>query len=235
MNRSFAIVSGKGGVGKTTAALNLAVSAVQVGTSAVVVDAALHAPNVGVHLGSPRLGATLHDLLAGKKQPHEAIYLHPSGMRVLPAGLAVDHDAPVSLENLSSIVESLRERSELVIVDASPGLGPDVSHALLAAGNALLMTTPDLPAVSGALRVKTLCDHLGVPIAGVLLNRVRFDDVELSKENVASLLDLPVIAMIPDDDAVRRSHRLRHPVTHTHPMSPAALAFKSAAADIIRS
>src|SRR3989338_4734544 len=93
MTKFIAIASGKGGVGKTTTALNLGTALSNFGKDVVVVDANLSTPHISLHLGSPKLRVTLNDSLKGIVNIKDTAYLHPSGVRIIPSSIALEeHD-----------------------------------------------------------------------------------------------------------------------------------------------
>ncbi|RMG76099.1 MAG: septum site-determining protein MinD, partial [Bacteroidetes bacterium] len=90
MSRLITITSGKGGVGKTTTAINLATAINSFGKEVVVVDANLTTPNVGLHLGAPIVPISLNHVLLGKAKVQDAIYEHESGTKIIPSSLSVN-------------------------------------------------------------------------------------------------------------------------------------------------
>src|SRR4030043_2044422 len=85
MNRIFVITSGKGGVGKTTTAINLGAAMNYFGKDVLIIDGNLSTPNVGIHLNSPEVPINLHHVLSKKAEAYEAVYEHESGMKIMPS------------------------------------------------------------------------------------------------------------------------------------------------------
>lgn len=83
MTRFIALLSGKGGVGKTTVALNLACALRSFKQDVIVVDCAFTTPDIGLYLGVPKPPVSLADALDGKKHIMDAVYSHASGMRII--------------------------------------------------------------------------------------------------------------------------------------------------------
>ena len=90
MTRYITCISGKGGVGKTSSSINLGAAFTYFGKDTTIVDANLTTPNVGVHLGVPIVPINLNHVLQGKNHISEAVYLHPAGIKIVPAGISVD-------------------------------------------------------------------------------------------------------------------------------------------------
>ncbi|MAH03585.1 hypothetical protein CMI39_02245 [Candidatus Pacearchaeota archaeon] len=89
MKKLIVITSGKGGVGKTTSAVNLGAAVNHFGRDVLVVDGNLTTPNVGIHLGSPEVPVSLNHVLSEKADISEAIYEHESGIKILPSSLSI--------------------------------------------------------------------------------------------------------------------------------------------------
>src|SRR3972149_8002988 len=89
MKKIIVITSGKGGVGKTTTAINLGAALNYFGKDVVVLDANLTTPNVGLHLGAPIVPVNSNHVLSGKANVVDAIYEHESGTKIVPSSLSV--------------------------------------------------------------------------------------------------------------------------------------------------
>ena len=89
MSKIIVIASGKGGVGKTVSAINLAAAMNYFGKDVLVVDGNLSTPNVGIHLNAPEVPINLNHVLRGEAEPFEAVYEHDSGVKVIPASLSI--------------------------------------------------------------------------------------------------------------------------------------------------
>ena len=89
MGKSYVIVSGKGGVGKTTTAVNLGAALNKIDEDVVIVDTNLTTPNVGLHFGAPIVPVHLNHVMQGRAGIEEAIYEHESGTKIVPASLSL--------------------------------------------------------------------------------------------------------------------------------------------------
>ena len=88
MTKIIVITSGKGGVGKTTTAINLGAAMNYFGKDVLVIDGNLTTPNVGIHLGSPEVPINLNHILSGKADVFEGVYEHESGLKIIPSSLS---------------------------------------------------------------------------------------------------------------------------------------------------
>src|SRR3989344_5686603 len=142
MSRLIVITSGKGGVGKTTTAVNLGTSLNSFGENVVIVDANLTTPNIGIHLGAPVVPVNLHDVLSGKNKISEAIYEHYSGTKIVPASLSIDDLKYSKPEKLASVAKILKKKYDFVICDSAAGLGREAATAISIADEILVVTNP---------------------------------------------------------------------------------------------
>ena len=90
-----------------------------------------------------------------------------------------------------------------------------------------------MPAITDALKAVKLAEQLRKPIIGVIVTRVKKDDIELEPEVVKEMLDTPILGMIPEDTNVRRAIRDKSTVVHKHPKSNSARAYKEIAAKLL--
>lgn len=233
MARLIVITSGKGGVGKTTTAINLGASFNLFGKNALVLDANLTTPNVGIHLGAPVVSVNLHHVLAGKNKIAEAIYEHYSGMKVVPASISLDDLKDANPEKLSKVAKLLKKKYDIIICDSAAGLGKEAAIAIGIADELVVVTNPELPAVTDALKVIKLAEDMGKIIRGVIVARTGKYKKELSLKDIEIMLEKPILGEVPEDIAVRESITQRDAVIHTHPKSKAALSYKRLAAKLI--
>jgi cell division ATPase MinD len=227
--RSIAVVSGKGGVGKTVTSINLAHAMSMHNRRTLLVDGNLSTPNVHVYLGWPILKKTLINVLKNEAQYKDAIYMHPSGLRILPAISSLAEVKNLKHERLVEVVQDLEGDADLVLLDSAAGVGREALGAMQACDEILVVTNPELGAVLDAQKTIQLAHELGKTILGVVLNKVRSDRYELSVADVEKLLDLPVIGIIPFDNAIRQSIKDKHPATHSRPGSRASRQFEDLA------
>lgn len=233
MTRVISVISGKGGVGKTTTTANLGAALAARGKNVAIVDANLTTPNLSLHLGIPLYPITLHDVLKGKAFMSEATYIHPSGIKVIPSSLSVDALKGLNAGKLRKAITELLGRHEIVLIDSAAGLGKEAVSAIEAADEILVVTNPDLPAVTDALKTIKVAEKSGAKISGVVVNRVKGERHELSSEDIESMLDIPVVATVPEDAAVSQSISAKTPIVHYSPRSRAAREFKRLAARLV--
>lgn len=225
MTEVISIVSGKGGVGKTTIVANLAVTLTKQNKKVLVIDGNVSGPNLAMHLGIPlHYPTSLNDVLKEEAFVTQAIYKHVSGFSLIPASLTELNKAKVSFKD---ILFYLVGDYDYILIDAAAGINEEVEAAVEVADKVLIITNPELPALANAALTKKRVDEKGKAVLGVVLNKVRNEKYELSREDVENFLQLPVLSSIIDEKVVRESIALRKPVTTFKPLSRSARAINS--------
>lgn len=223
MTRTILIASGKGGVGKTTLTSNLAYALTQLGEDVIAMDANLTTPNLGMHFGMHLAQRTLQDVLKGKVKLEQATYRHPYGFRFIPASIATSDLEGVDVNRLQNVTLGLMGKADYVLMDCAAGLGREATAAIAASSEVLLVTNPDLPSATDALKAANLARKMRRDVIGVVVNRAKGSRYELGVDAIRSLLDAPVIAQIPEDKAVAESIAAKVPLMDYASGSPAAV------------
>ncbi|MBT96958.1 septum site-determining protein MinD [Candidatus Pacearchaeota archaeon] len=233
MKKLIVITSGKGGVGKTTSAINLGAAVNHFGRNVLVVDGNLTTPNVGIHLGSPEVPVSLNHVLSEKADLSEAIYEHESGIKILPSSLSINELKKINPEKMKSLRKDFRKISRYVIIDSAAGLGDEAISVIKMADELILVTNPEMPAITDALKTIKLAEQLKKPVLGVIMTKVKNNNIEMQPETVKEMLEVPILGMIPEDIDIQKSLSLKDAVVHTHPRSKPARAYKEIAAKIV--
>jgi len=228
----ISVVSGKGGVGKSTTVANLGIALAQFGKDVTIVDANFSTPDLTMHFNIPMGTPTLHHVMGGEYELEDALHIHPSGMKIIPGSLSVYDIKKARYTRLERYVEKLSKKGDFVILDTQAGLGPEVTAAIAASDEVLVVTNPDWPSITNALKTILISREHGAKIMGVVMNKVRKDKIEPNLHNVESILEAKVVAVVPEDAAVRDAISRKNPVVASHPDSDAAIAFKQLAAHI---
>ena len=205
MTRVIVIASGKGGTGKTTITANIGIALAKAGKKVLLVDADVAMANLSLILGMQSSPITLHDVLLGESQVHDAIYDGPNGIHFIPSGLSLDNYKRVDSERLGGIIASIQDQYDFILLDAAAGIEKNVLSALSAAQETLLVTMPTSPAIADALKTKIVAQRLGSKVIGVVINFVMEEKGEISKSECSSILELPVYGAVPYDPEVRKS------------------------------
>ncbi len=217
----FVVTSGKGGVGKTTTAVNLAIALRQRGHSVAVLDADLGMPNVGAFV-SLDADATLHDVLAARTTTAEATVEIDDGLGFVFGDRSLDGFAEADPARLDGVVEELADEYQYVLVDTGGSLTYEGVYPMELADEILLVTSPVPAAITDTKKSKRLANRVDVPVRGVVVTHTSEDD---TPESIASELDVDFLGDIPTDDAVVESVAKRQPVVAYAPESAASVAY----------
>lgn len=148
----LAITSGKGGVGKTNIAANLAVSAAAEHKRVILLDADLGLGNLDV-LMNIQARYNLSHVISGKRTLEQITHVGPGGVEVICGGSGIESLAnlsPFQRQRLLDEMECLQERSDLIIIDTGAGIHSMVVGFCLAADHTLVVTTPEPTAITDA-------------------------------------------------------------------------------------
>ena len=233
MTHYIGVLSGKGGTGKTTSSINLGAALNYFGKDVTIVDANLSTPNIGLHLGVPVVPINLNHALSGKNHITEAVYLHPAGIKIVPAGISVDELMNVNPDKLNKTVRGLDKTTDIVIVDGAAGLGKEAGSTLETVDKILIVTNPEIPAITDALKTIKVAEEFGKEVIGVILCRTKPNNLDVSLRNIETILERPVIGIIPEDKNIRESLVKKDSIVYTHPNSKASIGYKKLAANIL--
>ncbi|HEY2177466.1 MAG TPA: Mrp/NBP35 family ATP-binding protein [Caulobacteraceae bacterium] len=249
VRKVIAVASGKGGVGKSTVAVNLACALAARGLSTGLLDADIYGPSAPKMLGideQPRFED-------GKLEPLEAW-----GLKVMSIGFIVDEGAPMiwrgpmASSAVRQMIEDVRWGVEgapldVLVVDLPPGTG-DIHLTLvqkLAVDGVVIVSTPQEIALIDARRAAAMFGKMNppVPILGVVENMAFFADPaggapipifgQGGARREAARLGVPFLGEVPIDIALREGADAGAPLTAAHPDSPGARAFRQMAETLI--
>ncbi len=226
MTRVISVVSGKGGVGKTTISSNLGVALSKQGEDVLIIDGNFSGANMAQHFGIGFQDVSLNDVLEGEAYITQAVAKHPAGVSVLPASIL---EFNASADNLKhSIVEFLGQK-DYVLIDAAAGTDEEVQAAIEASDEVLLVSHPELPALTNCLGAKKLAEQLDREVLGIIVNGVRGENYEVDRQDIEELVETDIIGKVPDHKHIREGIALRKPVVDYKPDSRASHAIKDVA------
>ena len=239
LGRIIAVSSGKGGVGKSTVAANIAVALAQAGYAVGLMDADIYGPNI------PRMFGLYErpPVIDQRIQPLEA-----HGVKLMSLGFIIERDAPAIWRGpiiMKIIQQFLRDvdwgKLDYFIVDLPPGTG-DAQLSLVQAthvGGALIVTTPQEVAVGDALRGAKMFERVNVPVLGVVENMGPMTDpatgvtIELfgsgGGERLAEELDVPFLGSVPLQPGIAQEADRGRPVLIAEPESAASAKLREIA------
>jgi flagellar biosynthesis protein FlhG len=232
--RAIAVSGGKGGVGKSTMALNLAIAYAQAGSRTLVVDTDLGMADLNLLLGVAPEKSML-DALGGT--PVEEVLISAHGIQLLPAlngSYLLSTIGPSAQKRVLEIVGSLAEKFETLVVDVAAGIGQSQTAFAGATTDTVVVVNPEPLSMADAYAcLKVLSTEQGVKHAFIVPNRVtsRAQADELTARLgalVARFLDLEItpLPLIPADPMVGESAQIGVPLLVHAPDAPAARAIR---------
>ncbi|MBL7206005.1 MAG: cell division ATPase MinD [Candidatus Aenigmarchaeota archaeon] len=233
MGRVICVGSAKGGVGKTTLTANLSLALTEMGYSVIVIDANLTTSNLSIHFGIPTYPTGVQDIMKGKAKIDDVIYEHPTGLKIIPADISLDKIMVPKTRQFVNIFYSLIDNADFILIDSAAGLGRESLSAVEAADELLIVTNPELPAITDALKLARMAEKCGTANLGVVVNRIKGKKHEIPIEGISEFIDLPVIGIVPEDETVRKAISFRQPIILFNRGSPAAQQFIGIASNLL--
>jgi flagellar biosynthesis protein FlhG len=240
--RTVAVTGGKGGVGKTTIAINLAAALAARGRRTLLLDGDLGLANADVLLGlAPR--HNLAHVLAGELTLDEVLIATDYGFQLIPAASGISQLAAMDGTGHLALVQAfseLRAEFDTLVVDTAPGIAPGVLRFSQASQEILIVVCDDPASITDAYAlIKVLSREHGVRRFRIAANLVRSanDGRQLfaTVNQVAGrFLDviLDYAGEVPYDALMRRAIREQRPVFNAYPASRSAQALKELAAEV---
>jgi flagellar biosynthesis protein FlhG len=244
-SRITAVTSGKGGVGKTFVAANLAAAFARLGERVLVLDADLGLANLDVVLNLfPKI--TLHDVFTGKSALNDAILPAPGGFSVLLAGSGmVEYSrlTPEVREQLQQVIAEVAPRFDRVLLDTGAGISDVVLYTVSLADQVLVVATPEPTSMTDAYAaIKVLATTQGRRSVQLLVNQARRPGEGRAVRNqlqqvvdryvnpgLDRALAIELVGEVPADPAVRDAVLRRQLLLDSLPGTPAAVAVVSVA------
>jgi ATP-binding protein involved in chromosome partitioning len=235
----IAVGAGKGGVGKTTVAVNLAIALAKCGSKVGIIDADIYGPNVPIMLGMKSQLTT-----DGQKMVPAEKY----GLQVISMGFLTGDDAPIIWRGPmlhGALQQFFREVAwkdlDYLVVDLPPGTG-DVALTLsqtVAVAGAIVVTTPQQVSLADSRRAMAMYKKLNIPTIGVIENMSYFVCPSCSHEadifghgggeKLAADLGVPFLGRVPIYQPIREGSDTGVPLLISEPESPAGRALMAAA------
>jgi len=237
--QALAIASGKGGVGKSTVAVNLAIMLSRMGRRVALLDADMGTANADV-LCNVMPVHTLAHVVAGRKDIEDIAIQVPGGFSLIPGASGLAKMASLSHDERVRMIDQfarLEAAYDVLLIDCGAGIGPSVLGLLSAADRVLIVTTPDPTAITDAYAViKTAHRQQPDLDARLLVNQA--NDPEEGRQvytRVANVcrkflgLDVPYAGCVLSEDYVRQSVRSRRPFALDPRQTPATIALSALA------
>lgn len=208
MARKIVITSGKGGVGKTTICANLGRALAKMNQRVLLVDADIGLNNLDVVMGvENKIIYDLQDIVSGRCRARQALVqdVDNPNLYILPSN-KVCCSMGICGNDLKEIVCGFEEYFDYIIIDCPAGVENGFFMAVSCSDDAVIVTTPYLPAIRDADKVAHVLQSNGVNITGIVINKLRGDLIlsneMLGVDKISAYLKLNVVGAIPDDDSM---------------------------------
>ncbi len=232
MGEVITVLSGKGGVGKTIVSLNLAAALEQIGYDTILVEGNVTSPTASIYLGYLPVEKTMDKVSDNELEIDEIILKHESGVKLMTCSLNVS-DLEKNLGIGFEIVNQLKEKSNIVLIDGAAGLGEETVNAIKMSSYILIVTNPELPAVIEALRTVRLARGMNKKIVGIVLNKVNPRKHQMTEEEVELIVEIPIISIIPEDDDITDAIAYNSPVVTYKPEAESSIELKRLASKLV--
>ena len=231
-SRVITVTSGKGGVGKTNIAVNLAISLSEYGFKVIILDADFGLANIDVIFGIVPQN-TLVDVINNRKNILEILTEGPKNIKFISGGSGVEQLAKLDKFQLEKFVENiglLDRLADFIIIDTGAGVSENVISFVMAADEVLLVTTPEPTSITDAYAlVKMVSNRDRTKPIKLIVNRAETQNeaenilkkLSLVAERFLSVKLLP-LGFVLNDDLVPKSVRMQQPFTIAYPKSSAA-------------
>ncbi len=219
MGKVIVVTSGKGGVGKTTTTASIGAALALKGKRVLVADADIGLRNLDVILGlENRIVFNLVDVAKNVCKPNQATIKSKksNNLYLLPASQTDDKDV-INEEQIRTVMENYKREFHFILVDSPAGIEQGFRNACAAAESALVVTTPEIPAIRDADRVIGLLTAKGIE-PSLIINRIDMDMVRrgemLSIEDVQDILGIPLAGVIERDENIIIAANCGDPVVY---------------------
>jgi flagellar biosynthesis protein FlhG len=241
--RVISVTSGKGGVGKSTVVVNLAVALAREGKRVLVIDADLGLGNIDMLMGLNPLH-TLNDVFSGKLRLADIIVEGPGGIKLAPAGSGVQRYTSLNQEErlrLMDELETLEENFDILIIDTESGISKNVTYFNVAAQEILLVVAPEPTSITDSYAlIKLLTNFHDERHFKVLVNMARDpgEGLQVFKKLshvVSRFLDvsLDYLGCVVRDELLLDSVRRQKSVVALYPRAAASGCFAALAQTLI--
>jgi septum site-determining protein MinD len=240
LNRVIVITSGKGGVGKTSITANIGMSIARLGYKTVLIDADIGLKNLDLLVGlENRIMYTVMDVFEGRCRLDQALTRDKRWNNLSLLSISKNRQRyNITRKNMDNLVQALINLDyTYILIDCPAGIDVGFINAISPANEAIIVTTPELPALRDADRVAGLLEANSIYDIKLLVNRVRPDLVSshnmLSIKDVQQALGIPLLGAVPEDLEIILSTNFGEPLVLRKKLTLAGLALETIARRLV--
>jgi len=220
LGRKIGLVSGKGGVGKSTIAANLAVALSRMGAKTIVVDADVEMATLHNYLGISPGKVSLKDVIEGKAYIEDALVEGPENVVVLPAKMSLYEISETKIPEIIKIIEPLADIADIMIIDGPAGLRQMPVAMMELCDDIVIVTGSDISAIQSGLKLRLVARAFNTNVLGIIVNRAPIDLGGAVIRKLEEVFEAPVLGIVPEDRSAKLGLKKIGPVVMTHPSSP---------------
>ncbi len=226
----LSVTSGKGGVGKTSIVVNMAILLASRGKKVLVLDADLGLANVDVMLGlAPKL--TIEHVLDGQCSLADIVLEGPGGIKIIPASSGIQELSDLKPEQQISIMDALDHFEgdlDFMFVDTGAGISKNVMYFNAASQRIIVVATPEPTSITDAYAlIKVLCRQYGIKRFDLIVNNVTSksegdhvaEKLSLVCERFLGDVALEILGSIPHDKTIPECIKAQKAFVDVHPQS----------------
>lgn len=238
--RVIAVTSGKGGVGKSSVSVNLAVSFARMGKKVVILDADFGLANVEVMFGViPKYN--LSDLLYNGRELREILCEGPEGIRFISGGSGIANLADFDKEQVKRLINKMAElekMTDIVIIDTGAGINPSVLEFLISSPETILVTTPEPTSITDSYALlkalsmtegfnsqNTAIKMIANRVSGQNEGKALYEKLSMVVSQFLSV-EIDFLGAVSQDDYITKAIMKQKPVTEMYPNAVSSKQFE---------
>jgi septum site-determining protein MinD len=216
----YTLLSNRGGVGKTTIAANLSIAISRLKEKTLVVEGDLGAASLYLVFGVKPPVDNFKEILEGRAYIEEAVIDGGPNLSILPNKVPIKVFYEVDAFRFIEVVKPFADNYNVVIVDGPAGIGKPSLVTMKLADEIMIITSPNPPAITSALKLKKVVDALHLKTRGIIVNKVPANIGQGFLKQIEVYFEVPILGVIPEDAKAEECYRRKKPIMVEYPNNP---------------